>query len=213
MKKIKGLIYDLDGTLISTQKLHETGWLYAGKKFNIPISKEMLLNQSGISNEEASLMMLPGNKKNLAKKFIKAKVEYVNKNLKRITLFPSALKTIQQLDKKGYAVWICTSAHKNFVKAIKALKIIKKIGNKIIWREMYKKGKPSPEALNLTMSKMGLANSQIYYIGDALNDYKTSVKAGVKFIYFCPSVNRKDLRIPKSVKVISSHKEILELLK
>ena len=212
MKKIKGIIYDLDGTLVSTQKLHEDGWLYAGKKFDVSISKEMLLNQRGISNEKTSLMMLPSNKKNLAKKFIEAKVEYVNKNLKKITLFLSALKTIQQLTQKGYVVWICTSAHKNFVKAIKALKKIKEAENKIIWREMYNQEKPSPEGLNLTMKKMGLKNSRVYYIGDALSDYETSVKAGVKFIYFCPNIKAKDSRIPKSVPVISSHQEIFKLL-
>ncbi len=39
MKKIRGIIYDLDGTIILTQKLHEKAWIYAGKKFNIPITK------------------------------------------------------------------------------------------------------------------------------------------------------------------------------
>ncbi len=63
MKKIKGVIYDLDGAVISTQKLHEDVWIYAGKKFNIFISEEMLLNQRGISNEAAASMMLPVNKK------------------------------------------------------------------------------------------------------------------------------------------------------
>lgn len=157
--------------------------------------------------------MLPTNKRNLAKKFIKVKNEYVNKNLREITLFPSALKTIQQLTQKGYSVWICTSAHKNFVKGIMALKKIKEVESKIIWREMYNKEKPSPEALNLTTKKMGLKNSQVYYIGDALSDYKTSINAKIKFIYFSHNIKAKDPRIPKSIPVISSHQEIFKLLK
>mgnify|MGYP001611996742 CR=1 FL=1 len=57
MGEIKGVIYDLDGTLIKTEKLHESAWLYAGAKFGHPITNEMLLKQKGISNEAASEMM------------------------------------------------------------------------------------------------------------------------------------------------------------
>ncbi|MDI6603516.1 MAG: HAD hydrolase-like protein [Patescibacteria group bacterium] len=214
-KEIKGIIYDLDGTIISTKKLHEAAWLYAGRKFDIPISKRMLLSQSGISNEAAAKMMLPSNKKYLIKKFIAAKVKYVMGNLNRATLFPGILKVMEQLLQRGYSVWICTSAHKNFVKKLlNALKPLKKIiKNNVVWREMYKKEKPSPDALNLTIKKMGLIKSQVCYIGDAFSDYKTSTTTKVKFIYFCHNIKNRDLRIPKSTSVISSHKQIFNFLK
>lgn len=213
-KEIKGVIYDLDGTIVSTQKLHEDAWVHAGKKFNIPITKRMLLNQRGISNKEAVSMMLPNNKKYLIEKFKNAKVQYVNENLNKITLFPYISKTIRQLLKEGYRVWICTSATKDFVKKIlKIFKELKEMRDNIVWREMYKKEKPSPEALNLTIKKMDLTKSQVYYIGDALSDYKTSIAAKVKFIYFCPNFKKGDLRIPKLIPTISSHRKIFKLLK
>jgi hypothetical protein len=150
-KEIKGIIYDLDGTIISTIKLHESAWLYAGRKFDIPISKKMLLNQSGISNEAAAKMMLPKNKSYLTKKFIAAKVKYVMENVNQAVLFPDILKTISQLLKKNYKVWICTSAHKDFViKIMSNFKELKRlVKNHIIWREMYKNEKPLPDVLNL----------------------------------------------------------------
>ncbi|MDP1538811.1 MAG: HAD hydrolase-like protein [bacterium] len=212
-KKIKGLIYDLDGTIISTQKLHEAGWIYAGKKFNIPITKQMLFDQRGISNQEASLMMVPSDKKYLLEKFKKAKIKYVNNNLNQIKLFPDILKIITDSTGGYYSVWICTSATKIFVKRIlERFKELKKIKDNIVWRELYKKEKPSPEALNLTIKKMGLKKNELYYIGDAFSDYKTSVAAKIQFIYFCPDGRNKDSRIPKSIPIISSHKEILKFL-
>lgn len=212
-KEIKGIIYDLDGTIISTIKLHESAWLYAGRKFNITISREMLLNQSGISNEAAAKMMLPNNKKHLAKKFIAAKVKYVMENTNQVVLFPSIIKTISQLFKSGYKVWICTSAPKNFV--IKILdnfsELRKLLRHNIIWRKMYKREKPSPDVLNLVIKKMNLAKSQVCYIGDAFSDYKTAIRAKVKFIYFCPNLKKRDSRISKSIPTISSHKHVFEI--
>jgi len=212
-KKIKGIIYDLDGTIISTQKLHEAGWLYAGKKLNIPITKQMLFDQRGISNQKASLMMVPSDKNYLLEKFKKAKIGYVNNNLNQIKLFPDILKIITDSIGRYYSVWICTSATKIFVKRIlERFKELKKIKDNIVWRELYKKEKPSPEALNLTIKKMGLKKNELYYIGDAFNDYKTSVAAKIQFIYFCPDRRNKDSRIPKSIPIISSHREILKFL-
>jgi beta-phosphoglucomutase-like phosphatase (HAD superfamily)/RNase P subunit RPR2 len=210
-KATGGVIYDLDGTLVSTQKLHEDAWLFAGKTFNVPVSARMLVDQRGISNREAALMMLPRNKKHLLNKFQKAKAEYVNKNLKRAVPFPGATETIEKLLKRRYSVWICTSARKDFVKKVlKPFKGLREMN--IVWREMYQKEKPSPEALDLTIEKMGLSNKQVCYVGDALNDYRTSLEAKVKFIYFCPDKKRRDPRIPKSIPIISSHKEILKLI-
>jgi len=213
-RKIKGVIYDLDGTIVSTTKIHEAAWLYAGEKFNVPISKEMLLNQKGVSTEAAAKMILPRNKKYLLRKFIKAKQKYVIDNINKAILFPGILKVINQLTRKGYKIWICTSALKARVEEIlNIFTSLKKIKNNIIWCEMYRKGKPSPEALNLTTKKMGLAKTEVYYIGDAFSDYKTSAAAKVKFIYFCPNIRNRDKRIPKPIPIISSHKEIFKLLK
>lgn len=212
-KKIKGLIYDLDGTIIFTQELHKAAWIFAGKKFNISISKEMLLNQSGISNKAAALMMLPHNKKYLLDEFIKTKEKYVMSHLKKIAFFPDVLRVIRELIKRKYSVYICTSAQKIFVK--KVLNISKSLGkfkNNIIWREMYKREKPFPDALNLTVSKMNLPKSQILYIGDAFNDYQTSIAARVRFVYFCPDIRKRDLRIPKSIPIISHHQDIFKLI-
>ena len=210
MDEIKGLIYDLDGTVIKTTKLHELAWLYAGKKFGIYISDKMLLNQRGIPNEAAAEFILPYDKKDLTKKFVAAKVEYVMENVKQITLFPGILRVIAQLLQNDYKVWICTSAHKYFVSEVlnnfNELDIM--IKNHCVWRKMYGEGKPSPKALNVTLRKMGLTNLLTCYIGNAFSDYQTSINAKVKFIYFCPNLAERDLRIPKLIPIISSHEEI-----
>jgi beta-phosphoglucomutase len=214
-KEIKGIIYDLDGTIISSEKLHKLAWLFAGKKFDIYISSKMLLNQTGISNEAAAKMMLSDEKKYLTKQFVETKAKYVMENVNQIILFPTILATIKDLLREECKIWVCTSAHKNFVKKVfNTLKPLKKIiKDNVVWREMYKKEKPFPDPLNLTIKKMGLAKSQVSYIGNASSDYKTAIAAKIKFIYFCPKSQKKDSRIPKSTPVISSHKEVLKLLK
>ena len=211
MEKIKGIIYDLDGTIISTQKLHEDAWIFAAEKFGVILTNEMLFNQRGISDDAAALILLPEEKKDLINDFITAKKDFVDKNVSQSKIFPDAIESINKLIKNGYKVSICTSAKEGFVKKVlDNFPELKKYN--IIWREMYKEEKPSPEAINLTLDKMGIKNSRVYYIGDALSDYKAGVAAKVKFIYFCPDIKNRDSRIPRAVLVISSHKQIFEWL-
>lgn len=212
---IKGVIYDLDGTIISTAKLHRAGWARAGKKFGIKISAEMLLNQSGISNAAAAKMMLPYDQRYMSKEFIADKSEYVMENADKIKSFPAAIKTIDELIGAGFKVWVCTSARKGFVKkTLKSLKPLKEALKKnIVWREMYKEEKPSSQALDLTIDKMGLNREDVCYIGDAYADYRTAKAAKIRFMYFCPSDGNRDPRIPKYVPIMHSHKNTFELLK
>lgn len=212
MAEIKGIIYDLDGTLVSTVKLHELAWQAAGKEFDVPISKKMLLDQKGMSDEAAALMMLPKEKRGLVLQFVEAKQNYVRNNLDKISLFPGALENINNLLNKGYQVWICTSSHNFFVKKVFNLfpGLGKALKENVVCREMYERAKPYPDALDMTIKRMGLNNSQVYYVGDAFKDYEACLNAKVKFIYFCPNIRNWDERIPKYALTIRNHREIFK---
>lgn len=211
MNEIKGIVYDLDGTIIMTQALHNDAWIFAANKLNINLSKEMLFNQRGVSNEAAALMMLSSDKKHLSSQLIFEKINYVNEHADHITLFEGIEEVLSQLHKEGYKIYIFTSAGKDFTeKVLSNFNGFKEIN--IIWREMYANEKSSPDGLYLTMRKMGLKNSDICYIGDALSDYETSSNAGVRFIYFAPNLDNRDSRIPESVPIISFHKDLFKLL-
>lgn len=212
-KNIKAVVYDLDGTLISTVRLHELAWIYAGKKFNVPISDKFLIDQKGVRNESGAEMVLPAGKKYLIDEFVKAKEEYLSENMTNIDFFPGTENVIRKLIRGGYKVWVFTGSDRRFVKKIlKDKKVLNIIKNNFVWREMYKKAKPSGEGLKLALKRMKIENSSAVYVGDAFSDYKSSMDAKVKFVYFCPDIRKRDSRIPKSITAISFHKEIFKFL-
>ncbi|MFA4946275.1 MAG: HAD family phosphatase [Candidatus Micrarchaeia archaeon] len=209
---VKGIVYDLDGTIISTTKLHEEAWLHAGKRFGVKITGCFLLKQRGMPNDEAAekLLRLKDGK---LKKFVRAKENHAANNLKGARLCAGFASTLEKLVFGGTRVWVCSSAPGSLVgKILGRFPALRKLRGKTVSREMYYKGKPNAEPLLLTFAKMGLKPRECVYVGDALSDYRAAKNAGCKFVYFCEKQKNRDKKIPKTIPHIARHAEILKLL-
>ena len=47
-KSIKGLVFDLDGTLVDNMHLHVQAWVESGTHFGLPITSQMIIDNAGI---------------------------------------------------------------------------------------------------------------------------------------------------------------------
>lgn len=212
MKNKKGVIYDLDGTIISTTKLHEEGWKEVGRYHNVEITQQFLKDQKGITNEAAAKLILGEKFDTEGKSFVQIKNDYTTNNAGLIKFNEGFLNTYQELIKKGINIWICTSASKEFVASVyNKLPELQVLKDKTVFRDMYTRGKPDPEPLMVTAKLMGLSIQDCVYVGDAYSDYLAARNAGCEFVYFCESLER-DPNIPETITVISSHTEILNFV-
>jgi pyrophosphatase PpaX len=211
--KLKGIIYDLDGTLISSEVMNEKGWKYAGKKFGFEVTPEMLLNIRSLPSVEGALLILPPEQQHRLNEFVETKESYVIARRRQIATLPSVSTTIRRLRSKGLSVWICTSAEEHFVRQV--LDIVSgfsEIAQNIVWREMYIHAKPAAEPLLVSVEKMGLKKNDVIYVGDGINDYNACRNARIRFLYFNPRFNLEDKRISTAVPRITSHRQIFAFL-
>jgi phosphoglycolate phosphatase-like HAD superfamily hydrolase len=211
--KLKGIIYDLDGTLISSEKMNELGWRYAGNKYGFDITEEMLMSMRSLPSMEGAALILPQEKQHMLEEFIDTKETYVLNRRRQIYPLPSAVSTIRRLKKKGYAVWICTSASEDFVRhVLEHIHGFAEVAHHIVWREMYVSPKPSAEPLLVTLEKMNMGKRDVLFVGDGMNDYNSARNANIRFVYFNPRYNAEDKRISSAVPRITSHRQIFAFL-
>jgi len=210
----KGVIYDLDGTIIDTTHLHEMAWQEVGDSLGIHLSAEMLVKQKGVSNEEAVRLLFPSQGTEKVEQLVQKKNEYIANNFGKFVEVKGIAEVISELQKKEYKVWICTSAPKEFVMRVASeISVVDDIKDNIVWREMCKEGKPSPEPLLFTLKQMGLQAPETVFVGDAWSDYKASIAAKIPFLYFSPEYSEPDSTIPDNIPRLKNHKEIFEYLK
>jgi beta-phosphoglucomutase len=209
---MKGVVYDMDGTVVDSQGLHREAWIKAGKKLGIDITKDFLLDETGMTNEAAAKLIFKDNEE-MALKLATLKNDYyisISGNVRPFEDFDDALNYLRELK---INVWICTSTAKSLTdKVYSDNPSLKGFSDKTIGKEMFSKCKPDAEPILVGVEKMGLKPSEVVFIGDGFNDYLAARNAGCGFIYYCRDDADVDKRIPPNVPRIKFHGEIRQLI-
>ncbi len=175
--KIKGIIFDIDGTLTSTNELIFESFRFISKKY---------LNKS-LSNEEILSLFGPTEdviiKKWFGENFEDVKKDYYNfylKNHEMADLYPGIKEILEFLKQKGIILSIFTGKGKQAATiTLKELNIYDYF-DLIVTGDDVKEHKPSAEGINLFLQKFNLDKDEVIMVGDSIVDVKASRGSGIK---------------------------------
>jgi len=171
MNKIKGLIFDLDGVLVNTKKIHFDALNLALKKVNakeISFKDHLNIFDGLPTNKKLSIL---NDKKILNKKFnskvIKIKQEYTLKLLNKFIKFnPKIYNTFLKLS-KNYKISLATNAvRKTLDLCVKKLRINKFISYSYS-NEDVSRNKPHPQVYLKCLVNMALKPSETLIFEDS----------------------------------------------
>jgi len=178
-KKIKLILFDLDGVLINSKQNMFFSWKAVLKKYNLKISFNKYFINIGIPFKKIL------QKLHISKKLHDSiKITYSKnsiKHLNKIKLYPDTKKIINILKKGGVKIGIVTSKDKK-----RTLKLIKKFNlniQSITCPESKLRGKPFPDQLLKALKKNKVKAKEAVYIGDMKVDYQAATRAKIYFTY------------------------------
>ncbi len=183
MSKIKALLFDLDGTLIDSEKFHFDCWNTFLEPYNVHIEfKDWLSNYAGIP--------LPKNAKTIIDRYKidedlasfierREKITFDGFRTTDIALMPYALEFVQFAYEKGLTLAVVTASPKIDVEAVFERNGLAKDFSLFITRTDVSKSKPDPESYNLCVERLGLAKEECIVFEDTLNGVKSAMAAGI----------------------------------
>jgi len=198
--KIKAAIFDLDGTLIDTQKLYdEIDQMVINKYGNGKYySPEYKMITHGTSQVFVNRFLIEQYQINITVEELKEiKENYLKEKFKNNKSKEGAMELTDNLKNKyRFKIAIATSSYKNAVdyKLSFHKKWIDSDFDIIITGDdkRIKSGKPSPDIFILTANSLGVKPEECIIFENSLYGVKAAIKAGVGIVVFIPeNINTK----------------------
>lgn len=182
---IKGVIFDMDGVLLDTEKLYVRFWCEAGRACGYPYEEKHALATRSLAREFA-IQRLEG--------FFGEGFEYDKVRSKRIELMDAYIKE-NGVDMKPYADeilgWLRDEGYKVALATAtppgRAREYLSGVGllgyfDKIVCASMVKRGKPEPDIYLRASAELGLKPDECIAVEDSPNGAISAYRAGCKTV-------------------------------
>lgn len=204
----KGVIFDLDGVLVTTDEYHYRSWVKISEEEGIHFTWEMNNNFRGVGRMECVDILLSGSGKKYTEaekaEIARRKNEYFAKSLEEVddsVIMPGTIDRLKELREKGIKIGVGSNS-KNAKTIIQKVKLENYID---VITDGYdiKNSKPDPEVFLLTASRLGLKNDECIVVEDAVAGIEAAHAAGMKAL----GIGTSD-RLTKAEKVVKNLSEI-----
>lgn len=182
---IKGVIFDLDGVIVSTDEYHFQSWKRLADEDGIEFTREDNMRLRGVSRmqslefllEKATRKYTDEEKQEMAAR----KNSYYRELLKDITpdnILPGAMEIMEKLKKRGIKIAVGSSS-KN------TPRILQRIGLENYFDAVsdgndIKKGKPDPEVFLIAAERLSLAPQVCLVVEDAKAGIEAALAGNMK---------------------------------
>ena len=175
------VIFDMDGTLLDTQRIYIPAWDYAGENQGFKKCGDHIKNVLG-TNEEAWTQYLVDNFKGVDVARFKADAtDYIKKNIV-IRFKEGAEELIAYLRKNGIKYAIGSGAATELIRTYLQVLGASDLFDTVAGGEEIKNSKPAPDTFLLAAEKMGVDPKECFVFEDSDNGALAAYNAGMRCI-------------------------------
>ena len=178
---IKGILFDMDGVILDTEKLYTRFWQEAANALGYLMTKEQAMGLRSLNREFGAAKMqsyfdVPVDYEAVRNKRIEMMNAFIEKE--GVELKPGIRELLSYLKERGIKTAIATSSP--IERTEKYLSSVGLTGafDKLISGYMVKKGKPEPDIYILAASELGLTPKECLAIEDSPSGLMSANRAG-----------------------------------
>lgn len=213
---IKGIIFDMDGTILNTIDDIAASVNYAMRSFNLP-EKTIQEVKDGVGRGAINLIedIVPKHttKEDIIKIYETYQSYYDKHNNDLTGPYTGILDLLKTLKEQGYQLAVVSNKYRYLVEAL----------NHDIFKDYFDISmgemegvpiKPAPDMIHIALKEMNLSKDEVIFIGDSDVDMMTANNADIKSIGVTWGYRSKDvLKKHHANYIIDEPKDILNIIK
>ncbi|MFL5635555.1 MAG: HAD family hydrolase [Gemmatimonadaceae bacterium] len=183
---LKGVIFDLDGTLVDSNDAHAQSWVdtFAATGYDVPFDvvrpligmggDKLLPKTIGVKHDSAE-----------GKKLVELRSKiFHEKYLPHLRPLPGGRELVQRVRADGLKPIVATSAKEQELKGLLAAARVQDLMAEKAGATKHDRSKPDPDIVHAAIAESGLEPQQLVMIGDTPYDIEAAAKANVRTIAF-----------------------------
>lgn len=184
---LKGMIFDIDGTLVDTNSAHVEAWRRAFARLGYRVPVERIIPEIGKGGDQ----LVPSV---LGEEIEKREGDVLRKLQKEeflaiaatqhFRVFPGTEEIFPALRARGIRTALATSSDEKHLDATLASAgmDLRRLADLVVTRTEGERSKPAPDLVVAAVEKLGLSPTQCAMIGDTIYDGQACRRAGVVFL-------------------------------
>jgi phosphoglycolate phosphatase len=206
---VKGVIFDLDGTLIDSYQAIYLSFKYAYENLGLPpLSYDVVKKVVGRGLNHTFLELLGEERSSRALLLFRQKYQEVFRG--NTHLLPDSREVLETLHDRGIQLAVATNKLGSFSRAIFDHFAMEKLFAVIVGDGDVSQNKPHPEMLHYAMGEMGLGKEDTVFVSDSVIDIQTGKNAGLR-VFAIPTGNtaRQDLEKAQPTALLNRLPDLL----
>lgn len=186
---IDAVIFDMDGTLVDSERLGFTGWREAGKRLGATIPDDLMRSFIGHNAAEVVAMCTDY----LGDADLAQRVFDLHWDIRRertatdLTLLPGVHEALSALKAAGMRLAVCTSSDRPITESNLSRFGILDAFESITCGDEVKRGKPNPQIYTIAAQKLGVSPDACAVVEDSPNGVRAGYAAGMT-VFMVPNV-------------------------
>jgi HAD superfamily hydrolase (TIGR01509 family) len=186
MTLIRGVIFDIDGTLVDSNDQHAKAWVEALAEFGIDVKFEQARRLIGKGGDKV-LPELSGIEKESddGKKISDYRAELFKvKYQPHLKPFPGSKDLLALLVERGKRLVVASSAQAEELKVLLKIAGADEFIEDATSSSDAERSKPDPDIVQVALDNLGLDRDEVVMIGDTPYDIEAAARAGIRTIAF-----------------------------